>query len=322
MDPRQSRPNSLSGPSGNGGPRQSIREMMAKGGSARIITLTSLVIVTLVLTGSGLPQAAARSFPVTAYNDSASGQAFGCGTEQASIPSFSSSSGTGYMSTGMNAKNCQSHAGATPGGSLAWTYEVLNLTTPVAIPTSSGGANVTWSLSLSTSTSAKVTSYFCPTTYRNLSYNYGYTWYNFSDTIQLCYVLSYLEIWGGAYLRDMNTGTLYLPSNWWWDSNTSGIENYSETYVANYSNSSYWAYNYSLWYGGFNYTAGWLGHLTGNSAPTLFFNGSFLPSHRYSVTTYVAEYSYVELSGFGGAAAASLSGSSSGHHLSLKIVTW
>ena len=162
-------------------------------------------------------------------------------------------------------------------------------------------------------------SYACPTTTYSASYNFGYTWYNYTDTYGFCDVSSEFDIYGFAYLYDMTSGSYFYPSNYWSGMfNYSYTENYSYNYAVNYSNSSYWAYNYSYSYA-FNGTGGTPGTFVGTVAPQWFVNGTFSSTDSYQVITYVGASQYSSVEGFAGSGHASTSINMAGttHHENL-----
>lgn len=246
----------------------------------------------------------------------------GCSSARAPNPTWSAAVGHGTFGARVASRTCSPARGGASVSSVAYTGSSITLVEPLRLPSGAGGVNVTWHITATSFTRAAVTSWTCPTSYANTSTNYGYTWYNFTDTYQDCYVLSFVQLYGYSYLIDL-TGNTTLYSPFYFDLyNLSGVQNYTSTYTGNYSNASYWSYSYTLVWTPSNTSYGPSGRLIGSSAPTWFLNGTFVRAHHYELVTYVGVYAYAVIAGFRGSAAASLNAATLGNGIRTSVATW
>jgi hypothetical protein len=246
---------------------------------------------------------------------------------------FHPSTGIGHFdSATSNAKSC-TNAGL--GGSKANSENAgeaqLYTTVPVKLNASSAGVSEAWNVKASGTTKATFSGATptCTPTYTNDSYNYGYTWYNFSEAYALCDVEAEDVIIGFAYLLDATTNS-YVAYDFTYDSfftpivaNASGDQVNWYAYHVSYSNSSYWAYNSTYSSGsGYNFTWGSPGGFSGTYTPVFYLNGTFTTGDKYTVESYLICEAFTEVYNWGHATAtATYDGSSIGDHVDLVSVT-
>lgn len=242
----------------------------------------------------------------------------GCSTSAGYLPRWSRATGDGAWKASGASRSCGTTRGGNTYPSGTDVEAQLEVGVPFHPPTGAGGINVTWDLDLAATTSGSTTSYVCPTTNYSYAYDWGYTWYNFSERISFCTAEADVFLYGSAYVVDQHTGAAYYPSNFWSAPfNISGVYNDSYRYTVNYSNSSYWSYN-ATYASAINQSWGSNGSLTGTFAPTWFINGTFLHAHEYFAETYVYGYVTTSVVGFRPAkAAATIDLASGGRHWDL-----
>ena len=245
----------------------------------------------------------------------------GCAQAHAYPAHWTALTGHGTSKGSTSAKTCPAYRGGSAVASYGSVEQELQVWAPVAMPSGTGGINVSWDLNLAASQSTGLTgSTACPTNTYHYNYNYGYTWFNYTYTSGYCFLESYLDIAGFTYLYDMTTSTYTYSSNYW-----SGLFNetyqYNDTYgySYNYSNSSYWAYNYSYGPYSYSYSAGGAGGFTGAFAPQWFINGTFVSTDSYQVITYIFGYQSSEMAYYGGPghAATTINMAGTTHHENL-----
>ena len=206
-------------------------------------------------------------------------------------------------------------------------YQLATVTDPLKLPSGSGGVNVSWDLHVTGGQTASNpnSTYGCQVGVYASSTNFGYTWWNVTTRYANCYVYAVIEVAGYAYLYDSTTGVYAYPWNWWGGIyNYTLIQNYTYDVAYNYSNSSYWFYNFT-YYSGFNMTFGGPGSLNGTYAPQWFINGTFNAGDRYELTTYMFAYQESVATGFDGrgSGSTSINMASPGNHVNLaRIATW
>jgi hypothetical protein len=279
----------MRGESAKSGRTNYRRRMVSVATGAGAIALVAVMAMSS-MASAGFPGATWTPFT---YKDSE-----GCATAKGFPAHWAAATGHGKDKLSTSAVTCPAYRGGDKTFSLGDAFGELTVTAPVHLPTGTGGVNVSWSIVGTATDSGGFTgSGACPTVYYNGSYNYGYTWYNYSDAQADCYAYAEVSLYGEAYLMDLTTNTAFYPSNYWNLYNTSGNENFSYTDTATYSNSSYWIYNYSYSYAN-NYSYGPSGALAGNMAPQWFINGTFSHSDQYNVITYLEPSTVSEVNGF------------------------
>jgi len=243
----------------------------------------------------------------------------GCAKAAGALPHWSKLTGDGKLASTASAATCSKARGGSTFSSYAETEPELTVKSPVKIPSGTGGVNVTWNIVVAGSDSAAVTSAgACPVAYSYAySINYGYTWFNYSYSDSYCSVESEIEMFGEAYVQNVTGGTQIYPNNYWDLFNTSGAYYSNYTDKGSYSNSSYWASNYSYAYTS-NYSYGPSGSISGTYNPTWFINSTFSHSAKYAVYTYIGAFVYVEVQGYTGHGAASLNGATGPNHVDLQ----
>jgi hypothetical protein len=212
----------------------------------------------------------------------------GCASVTSADPHWTKLTGAGKWQATTAAAVCSKARGGNTFESYSTAESELEVLSPIKLPSGTGGVNVTWNLVAAGSNSAGVVGTLkCPYTYYNYSYNYGYTWYNFSEVISECFAEGLMEVFGSAWVNDLTTNTQSNPTNYWTGVvNVSGVYNETIAYKANYSNSSYWASNYSYSYIS-NYSFAPSNSFATSWTPTWFVNGTFLHSNRYTVESYI-----------------------------------
>ncbi len=202
--------------------------------------------------------------------------------------------------------------------SEAWVLGDLGDLIPVRLTSTSVGVSVTLSVVASFADTATVrgSTAGCPISYQNSTYWNGTTWFNQTYGAADCQVLSNVYVDSYAYLQDRTTGLYFYPSStgstsW---SNESGYTASYFAYTADYSNPSYWLYNYSAPGSWTNYSYGAGGAMTISATPTYFFNGSFSSGHRYVLGIYIDNEVFSEQAYFAGTARATLNAATLGNH--------
>jgi hypothetical protein len=276
-------------------------------------TGTGVVALVAVMALSSFASAGFPGATWAPYTDRSSS---GCATAQAYPAHWAAASGHGKFKGDTTATTCPAYRGGAKTESYGDVYGELTVTAPIHLPTGTGGVNVSWNIVVAGSTTGTAsTSGGCPVVYYNGSYNYGYTWYNYSDADSDCGAIGEVSLYGFTYVYDVTTGTYSYASNYWNNAyNTSGIENYSYSDSYTYSNSSYWIYNGSYSYSA-NYSYGSAGTLSGTYNPTWFVNGTFTHTDKYNVITEIEPSMDAEVYGYAsGHATAALNMASGPNH--------
>ncbi len=224
------------------------------------------------------------------YTPDVSASTTGCATAKTTAPHFNSKTGIMTMAATSSAKLCKT-LGSVGLDNYGDSESGFTLYIPVTLTAANAGVNVTADLTgtWAEASAGKITN--CPISNSySYSYNYGTYWYNFTDEYGYCDLDSYAEIYGDAYLIDETTGA-YTYGNYW-----DGVDHHNDKYLdnyfdqGNYSNSSYWADNYTDYgsYGSYSGANG-AGTFAGDS-PTWWFNGTFDGSHTYILEVYMYAY--------------------------------
>lgn len=250
----------------------------------------------------------------------------GCTTAKLGKLNFDPKTGAGRFTTSTTtAKTCGKAEGGKSADSITEIEGEIGSNVPVKLTSSNVGASETWNIQATGVTKATggATPTCTPTVYSG-NYNYGYTWFNYSEAFALCDVESIVEIYGYSFLVDTTTNTevaydynyLYTPIM----ENLSGNQIDWEAISYTYSNSSYWAYNYSGSYSA-NYTWGSPGSVSASYTPTFYLNGTFTTGDKFLLETDIVFYLGAQVDDWAKAAAsASLNVGTSGNHVDLSSV--
>jgi len=292
-----------------------LRWTAAAGGVGAVAIVTIMALSSVASAGVASPNA----FRGAVWSPNLYKDLSGCASARGALPHWSKLTGLGKSSSSVAAATCSKARGGSTFESYAEAGGEVEVQAPVKIPTGTGGVNVTWNIVAAATDSATVTSALvCPVQYSYSAHiNYGYTWYNYSYSDAYCEVESEVYMYGYSYLENVSNGNEIGPSNYWVEPyNESGVYYYNDSDVGTYSNSSYWANNYSYTYT-YNHTYGPSGSLSGTYTPTWFINGTFTHSSKYEVITYIETEAYVYVEGYAGHGSASFNAATGPNHLQL-----
>lgn len=289
---------------------------------ARVALLLSVASVVALL-ADGAPASATVVPSGSVVSPSTDQELSGCGAASAPLPRFSIANDSGRMRSSAYSRICS--RGNGPFGSEGDAATTLTIEMPVRLATGPGGVNVSFRISAALADSGSVApTARCAVVRQSDDYDFGYTWYNYSQMMSTCYALGSAQVEGTALLEDLSTGATYSPSNAWTGAyNVSGRENSSFSYRGNYSNASDWSLNASGSYS-LNASYGSSGSVAGTWYPTWFINGSFRASDRYRLEVTLSTASMAESYGYRAcSASASVDLWGSGRGLALTgLTTW
>lgn len=233
----------------------------------------------------------AGAFPHATWTPSVSYSTAGCAAARTSHASWSSVSGVGHWKGDAWAHICPSGSGGPATYSSSGTSGSISISAPLTFPGGTGGVNVTWNISVAEFVQASVpTLGSCPKTVTSYPYNAGYSWINTTIVSRDCSDSAIASLYASVYVLDSTNGSYYQSTNYWNGLAVSaGHSVYSTTTITTYSNSTYWVDNststYSTTYG---HTPS--ARFLGTVMPTWYVNGTFSPTDKYFVVTYISGY--------------------------------
>lgn len=224
----------------------------------------------------------------------------GCSSLRASAPMFSLPTGVGSWNASGASQTCGKGAGGQDVKSVAQSTGSLMVIRPIHLGARAHGVAIGWNLSAAYNVSANHTGRpgRCPNQVNVTTANYSYTWVNTTSRVQDCLVMAMIEVTGTAFLKDRTTGAVIQgTSNWSGVEFISGIEVSDYSYSVTYSNSSFWAQNYTR---GASYNTTWGGALAGTltASPVWYLNGSFNRTHGYLLVASISVLVLAECLGF------------------------
>jgi len=251
----------------------------------------------------------------------------GCTTAKIGKLNFSPKTGAGHFTTSTTgAKTCGKAEGGKTADSITEIEGEISSDVPVKLTSSNVGVSESWNIQAAGTTKATggAAPTCTPTVYSGND-NFGYTWFNYSEAFALCDVESIVEIYGYSFLVDTTTNNevasdynyLITPIM----ENLSGNQIDWEAISYTYSNSSYWAYNYS---GSYSYNSSWgpSGSVSATYTPTFYLNGTFTTGDKFMVETDIIMYLGAQVDDWTkGTASAVLNVGTSGNHVDLTSVT-
>jgi hypothetical protein len=269
--------------------------------------------------GLGVPTSGAAfkdaSWTPLLYTDLA-----GCARGVAENPHWSKASGVGRWTANLSARSCPPLRGGSSVASYADADAEISVLAPVHPPIGSGGVNTSWAVSMTATSAGFLTgSATCPIRTYSSSYDYGYTWFNYTSQEAVCTAEAEVYLFGSTSVDDLTSNAVDSSANGWVEPfNISGVIVDNYTVHGAYSNASYWSNNYS-YSGNYTHSYGSSGGLSGTFRPVWFVNATFAPHHRYAVSTSLDLYAYLSVQGFAnGRAHVVVDAASLGHGIVLR----